>query len=90
MPEELFKVSPRERSPDSGISVALRPLGLSVGVLRAYAVRMLETVVIGLMWAVRSGRAAILVIKTTSVSLQVSGYCHGRSALSLAAGGYVE
>lgn len=89
VPEELFKVSPRKRSPDSGFSVDLRPLGLSVSVLRAYAVRMLETVVIGLMRAGRSGRRAIAVIKTTSVSLQVSGCIHGLSALSVAARDYV-
>ena len=63
VPDELFKVIPRERSPGTWLGAALRR---SLWVAR-YAVRMLETGVIGLMCAGRSGRTAITVIKTTSV-----------------------
>jgi len=63
VPDELFKVFPRGRSPGAWLRAALRR---SLCVAR-YAVRMLETGVIGLMCAGRSGRAAITVIKTTSV-----------------------
>ena len=65
VPEELFTVIPREKSP--GIP------GAELLERQPYVVRMLKAGVIDLMGAGRCGRAAETVIKTTSVSLPVPG-----------------
>ena len=83
VPDELFKVIPWERSPGTWLDAALR--GGPSAVAR-YAVRMLETGVIGLMCAGRSGRAAIAVIKTTSALSHCPDAVTGSRFLSVARG----